>query len=232
MMRKLFFLLVLIPVGFMESIGQSYYEIKQAVEFFNSNQLQRGDRKYELTLADINGSPYLNDEFIEGAVFTTSKTQYVGVPLRYNIYNDQVEFRSSDGLVQALAAPEVVEKIEMGELLLEFIPYINVKKIRRGFFTVLEKGNVSLYARHRVVFERAKEPGAYQDAEPARFVKRDDEYFLRVGMDPAQIVAKIKDLQSIFPEHKQEVSDFIKKNKVKANHSETLKELVQYYNSL
>jgi hypothetical protein len=232
MMKKLFFLLVLIPVGFMESIGQSYYEIKQAVEFFNSNQLQRGDRKYELTLADIKGSPYLNDEFIEGAVFTTSKTQYVGVPLRYNIFNDQVEFRSPDGLVQALAAPEVVEKIEMGELLLEFIPYINVKKIRRGFFTVLEKGNVSLYARHRVVFERAKEPGAYQDAEPARFVKRADEYFLRVGMEPAQIVAKIKDLQSIFPEHKQEVSDFIKKNEVKSNHSETLKELVQYYNSL
>jgi len=210
----------------------SAYEIKQAVELLDFNRRHSGDISKFLIEANIDGSPYLNDDFIEGAVFTTSKTQYVGVPLRYNIYNDQIEFQLGENPVQALAAPETVEMVQFGDFMFEYIPYANAKKIKRGFFIVEEKGNATLYSKPQVVFENAKKPAAYQDAKPAQFIKRPDEYYIRVGKEPAMLMAKKKDLEEIFPDRKDEISGFIRKNKVKPKNPELLKELVQFYNAL
>jgi hypothetical protein len=209
----------------------SAYEIKKAVELLDFNRRHSGDISKFLTEANIDGSPYLNDEFIEGAVFTTSKTQYVGVPLRYNIYNDQIEFQLGENPVQALAAPETVEMVQFGDFMFEYIPHTNAKKIKRGFFIIEEKGNATLYSKPQVIFENAKEPAAYQDAVPARFLTRPDEYYIRVGKEPAVLIAKKKDLEEVFPYHKAEIAEFIKKNKVKPNNPESLKELVQFYNA-
>lgn len=231
--------LIFLVLGFLCSAGakaqitfHSAYEIKKAVELLDFNRRHSGDISKFLTEANITGSPYLNDEFIEGSVFTTSKTQYAGVPLRYNIYNDQIEFQLGENPVQALAAPETVEMVQFGDFIFEYVPYTNVKKIRRGYFIVEEKGNATLYTKPQVVFENAKEPAAYQDAVPARFLKRPDEKYIRVGKEPAMLIAKKKDLEEVFPNHKEKIADFIRKNKVKINDQESLKGLVQFYNSL
>ena len=213
--------------------AQTPYQIREAIDFFNSNKLQRGEQRGMLTADDIEGSPYLNDKFIEGAVFTTSKTKYVGVPLRYNIYNDQIEFKSGENQVQALAAPEVIEKVEFGDYTMVYIPFVITKKIRRGFFVEMEKGEkAALYARPRIVFEKATKPAAYQEAEPAKFDRKSDEYYIRIGMEPAQLISRRKDLEEVFPNHKKEVKSFIKENRVRPNKPERIEKLVEFYNSL
>lgn len=215
------------------SRAQSEYEIRQAIDLYNSNSIAKGDSKTMLSESDIEGSPYLNDEFIEGTVFTTSKTQYVGVPLRYNIYSDQIEFKAGEGPVQALAAPETVEKVQFGEYKMVYIPFAVSKKIRRGFFREIESGDKAvLLARSQVIFEDAKEPAAYQEAKPPKFLRKPDDYFIRIGKEPAVLISRKKDLEVAFPNHKNEVNSFIKKNKVKPNKPERMAELVQYYNSL
>ena len=235
-MKRLLILLGITFLGLVSAKAQmtfySAYEIKQAVELLDFNRRHSGDISKFLTEANIDGSPYLNDDFIEGTVFTTSKTQYVGVPLRYNIYNDQIEFQLGENPVQALAAPETVEMVQFGDFMFEYIPYANAKKIKRGFFIVEENGNATLYSKPQVIFENAKEPAAYKDAVPARFLKRPDEYYIRVGKEPAMLMAKKKDLEEIFPDRKDEISGFIRKNKVKPKNPELLKELVRFYNAL
>jgi len=213
-------------------MSQSLYEIRRVADFFDQMKLERGDSKLSLKISEIEGSPYLNDEFIAGSVFTTSKTEYVDVPLRYNIYNDQIEFLAGEDNIQALAVPEIVENIEIGDHNLEYLPYINVKKIRRGFFILLEKGNASLYARPQVTFQEAKKAGAYQNAQPAKFLKRPDEYYIRIGSDAARFVQKKKDLTDIFNDHKKQVDNFMRENRISPNKPEELKKLVQYYNTL
>lgn len=234
-MKRLLIILGFTVFGFTNAWAQmtfqSAYEIKKAVELLDFNRRHSGDISKFLTEATINGSPFLNDEFIEGSIFTTSKTQYVDVPLRYNIYNDQIEFQLGEAPVQALAAPETIELIQYGDFIFEYVPFTNVKKIRRGFFIVEEKGNATLYSKPQVNFQDAKKPAAYQDAVPAQFIKRPDTYYIRVGKEPAMLIAKKKDLEAVFPDHKDEISGFIKKNKVKPNDPESLKELVQFYNS-
>ncbi len=210
----------------------SMYEVKRAIDLMNLNRAHRGDLKSMLTETDIQGSPYLNDEFIEGSVYTTSKTRYEGVSLRYNIFNDDIEFRSDDGQVMVLAVPEVIEKVEFGDYQFEYIFYFVSNKTRRGYFALLEEGKASLYFRPQVKFEEAKKPAAYQDAQPAKFSKRPDTYYIRIDREAARPVSKPKDLLEVFSRHKDEVAAFIKKNKVKTNNVESLKELVQFYNSL
>lgn len=212
--------------------AQTTYEILQAVDFFSINKLERGDWKRVLTETDIEGSPYLNDEFKEGTVFMTSKTKFVEMPLRYNIFNDQVEFRSDDGSLMVLSVPEVIEKVEFGETTLEYSVYSQLNKVRRGFFVVLEKGEASLYSRPRVTFEDARKPGAYSEAKPPRFIKRPDEYYIRIGKEPAELISKKKDIEELFTEHEKKMQEFIRKNKININRPEDLIKVVQFYNSL
>jgi hypothetical protein len=234
-MKRLLIILIVslfcIANAFTQNTFHSAYEIKQAIDLLDFNRRHSGNTSNVLTEANINGSPFLNDEFIEGSLFTTSKTQYVGVPLRYNIYNDQIEFLPGEGPAQELAAPETIEMIEYGDYIFEYIPYTVAKKIYRGFFIVEEKGNATLYSKPQVNFQDAKKPAAYQDAVPAQFIKRPDTYYIRVGMEPAMLIAKKKDLEEVFPDYENEIADYIKKNKVRPNNPESLKELVQFYNS-
>ena len=208
------------------------YEIRAAMDLYRTNKVQSGEFKMILTENDIDGSPYLNDEFINGTIFTKSKSQFVNVPLRYNIYNDQIEFKTPTNEIQALGTPEIVETVEFGNYIMVYIPYSNARKIRHGFFKVEEKGNVSLYSRLEIIYKKAEEPSGYKDASSAKFVKKSDSFYIRVGSAEAKKVDSKKELIAIFPDHKDEIAAFIKKNKVKINKPEKLKELILYYNSL
>ncbi|WP_340113206.1 hypothetical protein [Maribellus mangrovi] len=224
-------LLIFLSIGF-SALAQSDYQLNQAIDFFQSNRMIQGEIKNMLTESEIEGSPYLNDEFITGSVFTTSKIQYNDIPLRYNVYNDEMQFKSPEGNVSAIAAPEIIEKVVFGDYTIEYIPYIIAKKMRRGFFKVLLKGNATLYARSNIEYRQPVPAGAYKDPEPARFLEKPDTYFIRIGKEAALEIENKKDLEAVFPDHKKEIASFIKKNKVNHRKEDKLKELVEYYNSL
>ena len=230
-MKQLIFTVIIFLSGISISFSQDY-GISEMMDLYRTNKVQSGEFKMILTENDIEGSPYLNDEFINGTIFTKSKYQFVNVPLRYNIYNDQIEFKTPTNEIQALGTPEIVEKVEFGDYKMVYIPYSNARKIRHGFFTVEEEGSASLYSRLEILYRKAEEPAAYKEAKPAQFVKNSDSYYIRVGLEHAKKVESKKELLAIFPGHKDKITTFIKKNKVKTNKPEKLKELVRYYNTL
>jgi len=231
-MKKFLIIIILISGIVNFSTAQVNYETRQAMDLFRTNKHLSGDWQSTLSAGDIQGSPYSNDEFITGAVFTTQKLQFVDVQLRYNIYNDQIEFKSTDDEVQAIATPEIIEKVVIGDLNMVYLPYSVSKKIRNGFFTVIDEGKASLFLRQEVVFVKATEPGAYKDAQPAKFEKRPDVYFIKVGTSEAKEVDSKKELLEAFPDKTAQLEKFIKQNKIKTNKQEDLIQLVHFYNSL
>ncbi|MDD4108804.1 MAG: hypothetical protein PHH93_08805, partial [Prolixibacteraceae bacterium] len=64
------------------------------------------------------------------------------------------------------------------------------------------------------------------------FIRQSEEYYIKVGMNPAVIISNKRDLEDIFPEYQKEINEFIRKNKININRSESLSELVKFYNSL
>ena len=54
--------------------------------------------------SDIEGSPFLNEEFIRGEIVMNDTLFYREIPLRYNMYNDVMEFQNASGQVLELSA--------------------------------------------------------------------------------------------------------------------------------
>ncbi len=212
--------------------AQTNYEIMNSVNFFRVAKVMKGETNAELTAEDIEGSPYLNDEFVNGNVYTTSKTMFPDIPLRFNIYNHEIEFKSPEGKIAAIDTPEIVEKIEFGDYVVKYIPYKDVKKIKRGFLLLLSDGHAKLFARPSVDFRAAVPPAAYKDAVPAKFIDKATSYYIRVGEDAALLIEKKKDLTLAFPDHQQEIAAFIKKHKISHRKEDKLTALVEFYNSL
>lgn len=212
--------------------SQTVHQIKVAMDFYRNYKLVSGDWENMLSEEHIEGSPYLNKEFVNGNIFTTSNIEYIDIPLRYNIYNDQIEFKTPENNILALATPDIVEKVIFDNIQMVYMPYFNAKKIRHGFFKVLENGEASLYAKPDIHFQEATPPAAYKEAGPAKFLSKPDIYYIKVGSAQAKRINNKKELVSIFPKYNKEIETFIKKNKIKPGKPESLKKLVHYYNIL
>ncbi len=230
-MKKILFILIILFAFSFKITAQDLYQIGTTIDLFKANKRIKGEHNNVLTEKDIKGSPYLNDEFITGSVFTTTKVQYNNIKLRYNIFNDEIEF-DADGQVQALLAPESFDMIEFGGNVFCYIPYSLLKKIKRGYFIRLVEGKASLWMRPEISFVKATEPAPYKEAEPAKFVRKADSFFIRIGKEEARPVSSKSDLIDIFPDQNDKIEAFVKKNKIKPNNPDNLKELVHYYNSL
>ncbi len=208
------------------------YELRETIDFYRTNKFITESGNNQLLMKKVKGSPYLNEEFVNGSIYTVQRLQYPDIPLRYNIYNDELEFKTPANEIQALATPEIVDKAIFGETHLVYSAYTNSNKIKKGYFVVLEEGKAMLYAKPGVAFKEATEPAAYKEAEPPTFNKKADDYYIRFGTAPAQIVGNKKELIAVFPDNQDKIESYIDKNKVKTNKSESLKELVKYYNSI
>jgi hypothetical protein len=226
------FIFILALAGF--SFGQVSlsYEIQETIDFYQANKFITGETRNVLTENNIKGSPYLNNEFETGTIFTVQKKQYVGIPLRYNIYNDDLEFKNPADEIQALATPEIVEKAVIGDTHLTYLPYLQANKTKKGFFIVLEEGKASVYSKPGILFKERTEPGAYKEPEPPKFVRKSDEYYIRIGVEQAVLIKSKKELIAAFPDNQDKIESFIDKNKIKTGKPEGLKEVVHYYNSL
>lgn len=231
-MKKLFYAVLFLFIFNLAGSAQVDYQIHRALDFYREKKTTLGEFGKQKTYKDINGSPYLKAGFSIGSVYMTSNIIYNGIALRYDIYKDNLEFKSPEDKILSLAAPWTIEKAKFSGITLAYIPYNSAGKIRRGFFTLLEDGAVKLYSRAVIQFEPAKDPGAYTEAKAAEFQRKSDVYYIRVGQEAAEKVKGKKELVSIFPDHKDELTVYLKKHKIKTGKADSLKELVHYYNSL
>lgn len=231
MMNRLFFLFVIIW-GVTPSLQAQYDFIDgDLVDFFQGQYGQGSTERFRNT-KEIEGSPYLNEEFQKGVVYTGTNKRYDGILLRYNAFNDQIEFKNDKDQVLAVSNPESVYFIELGGDKIVYRPYILNKRMKYGFFLVLGEGDMSLFVKKTTILQQAVPSKGYQDAEPTQFVEKPDTYYLAEKGKAAKVIMNKKELPGLFPDKSKEVAAFIKKHKVKYNKPEKLIALVQYYNSL
>lgn len=230
-MKKLFSVLF-ITIIFSGSIFSQDTELMQeAWDFFRSEQLQTGGWRTILTDNNIQGSPYLNNDFINGTIYTSSNEKYANVPLRYNIFNDELEFRTSENKIQAVATPGIIEKVEFGNCKLVYTDYADINNKDKGYLQQIVDGDASLFVKSEVLFREPKEAAAFKEPEPAKFLNKANTYYIQVGDQIPKKVRGKKEIIELFSGHENEIAQFIKKNKIKPRKSESLVELVNYYNS-
>ncbi len=231
-MKKYILLFSIVLFSSAGLFAQSIYDLRNAIDFFEKNKIQRGDFRQMLSNSEIEGSPYFIDEFTKGTIYTSQKIQYNDIPLRYNIYNDEMEFQTPDNQILVIATPKIVEKVVVGENTFSNIPYKIGNKVKSAYFILLIEGKLSLYARPEVMYQKPKKAAGYKEPEPAKFKKRPDVFYLRINQQAAVKIESKKDLLNFFNDHQKQIQDFIKENKIKPAKKDKMMELVEFYNSL
>jgi len=180
----------------------------------------------------IGGSPYENKEFVQGDLITTSNQKFSGIPMQFNLYSNQVEFKNENGEVMNFENPDMIDHIIIGSDKYIYCPYDYGSKVLKGFFTVLVEGPAILLLKKNVILKQAEPPQAYKDAVPAKFFRNPDDFYVRILPAEAKIIDGKKDLQEVLPSYPPEMDDFIKKNKIRFNKTDDMKKLIAVYNSL
>ncbi len=224
-------LIIIFQIYITAVLGQSM-QIQTLQDFykeFKSSQFQQGITFQEKT---IDGSPHENNEFAYGVVVTRSNLRYENIPLRFNIYTNEMEFKTEDGTVLYIASPEIIEFIGIGDEIYLYAPYSLANRLLRGFFKVLVDGDVTLLLKQNITLRDAEPAQPYKDAIPARFIRTPDEFYIRKAPAEAHKVANRKELLHVLGDQSSRMEEFLKKNKTRFNRAEDLIHAIEYYNSL
>jgi hypothetical protein len=188
-------------------------------------------KKVDRSVANYDGSPYLSEEFVSGEVYGTKK-KFTGLLLRYNIFNDNIEFMQKGATYALYAEPRIV-KVLLGNETYVVETYEIKGKMAPGYFARLDSGKVTLLVKKIVRFTEEQEPKALQGAAtPAKFTRVADVFYYRIGNAQTSKVGSLKSFIDSLPEKKEDVSAYAKKEKLGTKNESDLVKLVKYYNSL
>lgn len=187
--------------------------------------------RYNLTLDDISGSPYLNPEYVLGIVTTKEGVHYKDIPLRYNCFNDVLEFKKDDKAYDLLPKDKAATA-EFGGSTFRYLTYEPGNESNKAYFQVLEEGKAKLYARYRVNFYEREEAKGFADAKPARFDDLLQTYWVSSGTAPLKKILNKGQLLVALSDKKSEIESFITKQKLSIKKVDDLKKIIRYYNTL
>lgn len=182
---------------------------------------------------DYEGSPYMYDEFKEGLIYYDDKYSYNDVPLRYNIYTDEIEFDYKEkNLIYAFFPRPKINRVIIKEDTFVVAMYEDGNTVKPGFFIARSSGNINLLVKPEVEFTEAQPETPFLMAQPAKYHRTSDKYYLQKSGENAVLVKKTKDILKILEDHHKAISAYIKQEHISAKNEEDLQQLVKYYNSL
>jgi len=200
----------------------------ELLEYIKSNHLSLriADEEYK----DINGNPYLFDEFFEGKLIVQTGEVFNG-EFRLDVYSNVIQFRDEKH-IYALNFPAKIKNLDMNGNCIQFIEY-QIKDFRKsGYFICLLEDQISLFQKKEKRLMAEQISRAMQQPTEAQFLDKKDIYFLKVGDDPAVKIANKKTLFALFPEHAEKIGEQIKANKIHFNNQNNLIWLVNYLNGI
>lgn len=178
----------------------------------------------------IDGSPYTSSkDFSKVTIPTYGKDVQ---PLRYNAYEDEMEFFQNDETY--FANKEEGMEISFPDLKKTYVCLIyNVDSNRKlGYLVLLQKGvKYNLYKREKVeLLKGEKSPNAYSKDANDYYAKEKDIYLVSIDNKYYKLPKSIKDLTEIPFANPKNVMDFAKANKINLNKEADLIKLVDFIN--
>jgi hypothetical protein len=173
------------------------------------------------------GSIYNNKEFQRGSVFLDGKLIASNVGLRYNAQNEEMEYKKQ--LSSQATVVNVIQKnvnIEVQILSDRYVYCVSPsEKLRDGYFIVLEENDrLILYKKLSKEFVGGKKSDTFKERE-ALYIKIQGEKLQEVPGSKGKI-------KKLFSANQDEMSTFIKKNKINLRNDEDLLKFLKYYSTL
>ena len=227
MKRITFFILLFVLTHSLKSQTM----VNGLLDNYRFKKLSDGVTLNTLKLSDVQGSPYLMEEYNQGKVITSDGTTYEKIPLRYNAYSDDLEFKKGADSYN-FDPKSIVKRAEFNGVIFSCMTYGSEDKTKSGFFEVLTEGKATLLTRYTIKYLEKEKVQPFADPQPARFDKPKKEYYLSFGGLPAKLITTKKSFLELFGNQKDELDAFISKNKLSIREEGELKKIVAHFNSL
>jgi len=203
------------------------------IDLTSSGALFRNPDFNKLELKKIEGSPYLNKDFVLAEIS--------GVPqkilVRYNILNDLIEVQFDNKQNYNLTKEEpysTISPINQSNKI-KLLRYINKEGEIFGYLTeIYVSDKLVVYRKDQVKLQKAKEAiSTYHEASPAKFIKLNPEFYWNLHNNKITLIPKNKkSLIELFPNKKENITNFIKENKIDFDDEKGIIELSKFVQTI
>lgn len=227
-----FFFLIL---SFYSVQSQSQIIVPGSEELLDKLRLNKSiDGPEEVLYSNMVGDPYLFKDFHQGKMTLNSGETYQ-LDLRFDIYANQMHMKYKDQ-VYAIIHQEKIASLIIGTEQFIYSNYLKSTDSELSpestYFILGTDGKCKLLIKKNIRIQDAELPKVLQDAKPARFIRTNDTYYLKMDNNPAVKINSKNDLLSVLSDHNENISQFINNNKIGTKKIEDLKKIITYYNSL
>ncbi len=228
-MGRKFFLIIVITLSFSNTIlsqitlatAIDYRRLQTDFDLENSIGI-KGSVEYE-------GTPYLLDQFTGADIILKAGDGYKGIPMNYNIYNDDFEFLM-DSVSFALGNNNIINHINIKDRKFYYLTYTYNSAEIKGYLELVADGKYRFFKKHRVIYTKPQPPSGYVEAQAAKFSSRSPDYFIELVDGSIVYFNNLKDIADLVHEEGRNIKDFIKDNKLKTRQEEDIIQLADYLN--
>lgn len=202
--------------------GNSPMEASIALGSLNVNEF----RVYNLEYNDIQGSPYLEPDFLTGYVVLIDKNKTNEITLQYDLYSNEFFYVNEDAK-ELIIDQKVIREIFMkGKEENYLFKRVNPKSPLIFYDILYDSELLQIFSSLEILFYEGKDQGITK-IEP-RFSRSDKYYVLERGDKPRRIKLKKKDVFRFFDRgQQQELERIAKDKKLKLKSSKDFKALFQ-----
>lgn len=191
--------------------------------------------RYTNDPAGLSGSPYFNDEFLDGCMTTLDGTIIPGLKYRYDIYGDKIDF-ILNGDTATIRKPLALRSVEVGEQKFVYEVYLlNDNSVATGYFELLQHSDyLSVLLKREVEFEQDIYMANYGGGGGTKAfnLKQVHSLYLKHGESAALKISNKRDLLEAIPDHREQVKEFMKEKELSIKRAEDIQDIARYYNSM
>ncbi|TXN34786.1 hypothetical protein FVB32_09285 [Flagellimonas hymeniacidonis] len=223
----------------LQGIGPDFGNNPASENFYNQmrDKLANMGIEQRIALDDIEGSIYLNEDFVLGKVFFNTDEE-AKMYLRYNAFNDEFEIKKTqleEEVTRALLKSEEIS-CSLGNNTYNYFSLVNEKGEKSmGYLkTIYTTTNYKLLEQRNKLFKEGKQAKtSHAVSFPHRFVDETNYYISVDGSAPVYVSSKKKELIFLFKaEHQEEVKGFLKKKNIDLKSKDGLINLVAFSGTL
>jgi hypothetical protein len=178
----------------------------------------------------VEGSPYLQEEWIKGKLITEQGYVFQDVFLRLNLIENTIHYKDPKGneMIATMPIREVILPEQATSKTLRFVNSNILPSSKKGWYLLLHNANVSFFKFYEKVLTENK---PYNSATTEQRIRTNEKYFVMMK-NVSHSVKNIKNLQALFIDKQKDIETFINTLDIKKPLEERMIEIVAYYNTL
>ncbi|MDX1477105.1 MAG: hypothetical protein R3301_05335 [Saprospiraceae bacterium] len=231
-MKRLLFLLLLLPVSWVTA-QDAISEVKKQAFGNPYNQANENFINLMNEMSSTNRvSLLLFDRWMPMQIVGRDSTMFRVDSANYHIESDKIVFFHGGDFYQLF--PERIDHVVMGDRTFISMQFINGREPGRGYFEVLEDGEMRLLVRHEITRKvKNDNPMGLPAAKEIEIRQSADLFYLTAtGRRPEPVPRKRRELIGIFRRDRAEVADFATEQRLSPKKTEDVRRLFAFYNQL